>query len=336
MMNFSISYNTVLRLREILNNFQPNLGYNDFTRDIKEGIKITKMTSQRNYLDKLRARGEATREVQSLAKRRYSTFSTKRIKTEEKRIMNFRIKEKDNLIHRAKVQWSKLSSRVEASFPRDGKAQYRIIKREELNRVWSLEKEHKLRKLDRHPGVPDVYQGITLGDEALQQQFGDPVDQPVILGGLEVSENVKAFCLLPFKYRLFPTVRRKDHKVEGEARAAKQRWTAADIANHQGESFADRASRLEGENWRREPYQRDGKVDFTSIRVTQLNFNKLVYMPEASSWANEVIINHQQLETLQVLDEYILNECDEFGNPFGHENLTKQEALGRKETILTS
>ena len=148
-----------------------------------------------------------------------------------------------------------------------------------------------------------------------------------------MSENVKAFCSLPLKYRLFPKVVRKDHKVEGEARAAKQRWTAADIANHPGESFADRASRLEGENWRREPYQRDGKVDFTSIRVTQLNFNKLVYMPEASSWANEVIINHQQLETLQVLDEYILNECDEFGNPFGHENLTKQEALGRKEII---
>ena len=110
-MNFTISYNSILLLRDILNDFQPRLGFNDFTRDIKEGIKITKMTSQKNFLEKLLARGEATREVQTLARRRYSAYpTTKRIRTEERRIMTFRIREKEFLITKAKTDWAKLSN----------------------------------------------------------------------------------------------------------------------------------------------------------------------------------------------------------------------------------
>ena len=97
-MNFSISYNSILKLKEILAEFKPDVGYNDFVKDIKLGIKATKMTSQKNYLEKLRARGECTPEVASLARRRLSTDprNTRRNKAEEKRIMYFRIRERIN------------------------------------------------------------------------------------------------------------------------------------------------------------------------------------------------------------------------------------------------
>ena len=88
------------------------------------------MTSQRNFLDKLRARGESTREIQTLARRRYANFPTnRRIKTEERRILNFRIKEKDENIRKAKIEWGRLSKKCESGFPRAGKERYKKLKR---------------------------------------------------------------------------------------------------------------------------------------------------------------------------------------------------------------
>ena len=39
-MNFSISYNSILKLKQILEEFKPDIGYNDYVKDIKLGIKI--------------------------------------------------------------------------------------------------------------------------------------------------------------------------------------------------------------------------------------------------------------------------------------------------------
>ena len=116
-MNYSISYNTILKLREFLNNQQPDLRYEDYTRDFKEGIKFTKLITQRNYLEKLRAKGEATPEVISLAKRRLSTnpMTRKRQKNEERRIMYFRIKEKNQNIMQQRKVWKKQTRKCEAS-----------------------------------------------------------------------------------------------------------------------------------------------------------------------------------------------------------------------------
>ena len=96
-MNYSISYNTVLKLRCIIEKFKPDCGYQDLAKDIRTGIKYTKLVSQRNFLEKLLARGEATPEVITLARRRYSTEynNNKKHSNTEKRIMHFRINEKE-------------------------------------------------------------------------------------------------------------------------------------------------------------------------------------------------------------------------------------------------
>ena len=186
-MNYSICYNSVLSLKNLLNIFNPEAGFQEFARDIKTGIKYTKFTSQRNYLEKLVARGESTPEVQVLARRRYSTLSQngRRYKAEEKRIMTFRIQEKNWQIRNLKKEWTTLSKQVEGNFNQAGRALYREIKRKELNRVWRLEKEHKAGKLNRLPTLPENFQGILLGDEALEAEFGNQEVEPIILGGIE-------------------------------------------------------------------------------------------------------------------------------------------------------
>ena len=206
-MNYSLSYTYVLKLRKLIVDYNPSLGFEELARDVKEGIKYTKLVSQRNYLEKLVKMGEATPEVISLAKRRYSTenVNTKRYKNEEKRIMAFRIREKNQNMYKKKKEWTEKSRECEAVFPRAGKIMYRALKRAELNRVWNLEKMHKSRKLDKFPQTPDNFQGVILGDHALEERYGSYEPVPIILGGIvNASENVKSFLSLGLKYRIFP------------------------------------------------------------------------------------------------------------------------------------
>ena len=213
-MNFSICYNSVLSLKNLLNTFNPVAGFHEFARDIKTGIKLTKFTSQRNYLEKLVPRGECTPEVQTLARRRYSTLhqNTRRYKAEERRIMMFRIQEKNWQIRNLKKEWTNISKNVEGNFNQAGRALYREIKRKELNRVWKLEKEHKAGKLNRLPTLPENFQGILVGDEALEAEFGNEEVEPIILGGIEndVSQDVKEFLKISLKYRIFPRLKRRE------------------------------------------------------------------------------------------------------------------------------
>ena len=68
----------------------------------------------------------------------------------------------------------------------EAKAQYRNIKREELNRVWKIENYHKKKKLENlMPVVPENYQGVTFGSNQLEETFGNPEIKGLILGGFE-------------------------------------------------------------------------------------------------------------------------------------------------------
>ena len=144
---------------------------------MKEGIKYTKMVSQRNYLEKLLAKGEATPEVISLARRKVHQIPDKerRYKKEEKIIMKNRIEEKKSQIKKQKINWTKTSVEVEKDLGNEARAQYRIIKKNELNRVWEIENAHKRKKLrNLVPDVPDIYQGVLLQSSLLEEKFGNP------------------------------------------------------------------------------------------------------------------------------------------------------------------
>ena len=92
-MSYSISYHSIKQLKSICDK-TPHWGLKDLIKDIKEGFRVQKLINQRNFLEKLKKRGEATRDCISLAKRIVSKFNSKRCKKEEVRLMNLRIAEK--------------------------------------------------------------------------------------------------------------------------------------------------------------------------------------------------------------------------------------------------
>ena len=54
-------------------------------------------------------------------------------------------------------------------------------------------------------------------------------------------------------------------------------------------------------------------------------------MPEPLAWSDEVIVQQQQLQVVNIVQEFIMQECDDKGNLAGGLNLTREQALGKKE-----
>ena len=49
-------------------------------------------------------------------------------------------------------------------------------------------------KIRRHIAmVPDQVDGVRIDEKFLKEKFGDTADEGLVLGGLEVSDNVRAF-----------------------------------------------------------------------------------------------------------------------------------------------
>ena len=97
-----------------------------------------------------------------------------------------------------------------------------------MNRVWNLEKKqwhHKKADLAARHQAPDEVNGILVSDERLEECIGNPVVEPVILGGIQATHNMKEFLKLPLKFRSPQILDKREHNVQVEARAAKERWT---------------------------------------------------------------------------------------------------------------
>ena len=91
-MSYSVSYNSVLSLKNIIYDaLKPNHGLKILTKDIEEGFKVMKLTCQKDLLQKMKKYGDAPVEVQNIAKKLISKFNKRRVKSEEKRIMRYRI-----------------------------------------------------------------------------------------------------------------------------------------------------------------------------------------------------------------------------------------------------
>ena len=78
------------------------------------------------------------------------------------------------------------------------------------------------------PSIPEVINGILVGDSGLLDKFGEPKVEVVVLGGIIASANMKAFLRLPLKYRLFCKPKEEEHLVQTEARGTRSRWVIRD------------------------------------------------------------------------------------------------------------
>ena len=176
--------------------------------------------------------------------------------------------------------------------------------------------------------------GIKIGDKELQEEYGNPDPDVVILGGIEPSANMIALMKIPVKLRIFPKINRKGHNIEVETMADKERLIAMDFNEHGVEDPQQRLSRKEQEKRRRDPLQPSKReVEFSYMRVTQMQCNKQISRPGQINNKQELRIQSLKYASNLSMEQYIKEECDSNLTPTGGMNLTKAEDLGRKEIM---
>ena len=176
--------------------------------------------------------------------------------------------------------------------------------------------------------------GIKIGDKELQEEYGNPDPDVVILGGIEPSANMIALMKIPVKLRIFPKINRKGHNIEVETMADKERLIAMDFIEHGVEDPQQKLSRKEQEKRRRDLLQPSKReVEFSYMRVTQMQCNKQISRPGHINDKQELCIQSLKYASNLAMEQYIKEECDSNLTPTGGMNLTKAEDLGRKEIM---
>ena len=211
----------------------------ELKKDVKEGIKYTKMSSQKLLLMKLLTLRIATPEIILTAKKIISPTNTKRNQRDEKRIMKQRITTKNKEIREQGRKWESSSERIERMFEPEARKQYRKMKNLDLEQVWKYENTRiakrivwLIKKYNTKEIVPDIIDGIVIGDKQLEERFGEPGIEPAVNGGIEISMNMAEFLKLPAKFRIHSKISRIDHQIQTEVTAAKAQWNVREQQEH--------------------------------------------------------------------------------------------------------
>merc|ERR1711954_395170 len=69
------------------------------------------------------------------------------------------------------------------------------------------------------------------------------------------------------------------------------------------------------------------------MRVTDLQANKVISQPRDVPEQEELKIQNRKVASLQATRRYVAEECEDNLLPTGGHNLTRQEAMGRKEIV---
>ena len=126
----------------------PNVGYGECLKVIREGIRVNKLVPKRNFLEKLKKKGVFTKEMLTTAKRNRgpnAPTSKKRKKQEQRHLLALRIKEKSLELKKCQQVWRKNLGAVEERLTRPAKKEFAQIRTNELKRVWDIEKIRRIR-----------------------------------------------------------------------------------------------------------------------------------------------------------------------------------------------
>ena len=134
-MKLTVSSNTVQALRTLLNEVQSNIELGDCLTDIKNGIKVTKLNVQGNFLEKISNRCLVTKEIQVAAKKRKGPNHTKRCRNYEKEILRTRIGLKESEMRVAKKKWWLSSYKVMSRLNLSSLRKYRQVIKVQTNEV---------------------------------------------------------------------------------------------------------------------------------------------------------------------------------------------------------
>jgi hypothetical protein len=351
-MSQTISKSIVGSIREMIETEQKPFGIQAILfKDIRMGIKFNTLTKQKVYLETCLRTGLCPPEIVTLASRmRERNVMMRnmnvmlRNREEEKRILKMRIHNAKNEARIQKTEWEKISKRVyrETKLTVHGRTRYKNLKEKELQKSWrdltmkyskkieNLRTKQRPNSIDR--GIPDVYKEVLVTDEALREAFGDEKPEPKIYGGIEASDNVKAFMILPANLRRYDKVDIFKEEVKAEVTATKQRWTVAETEVEGYEALTAEQKRVKIDKDKADRVSHnDKRVDFARVRATEMTHNKWITLPKPVKIRAEIKIQEQRLETIDEVKKYVKEMCDEEGTIKESENLTETELAGLKE-----
>ena len=256
-MKYSVSRNSVIRLRAWYETYKPRVGNADARQDILNGLRVNTSIQQRNLLDKMKAKGVATKELINRAKGNlgstdYQNRTNKGLRKEIRRLIAMRITEKQREITIQQRKWWSSTKELNSKLTPQQRTEFNNIKKEELNRVWALLNLDMKKKLlnceaNRRRVIPTELRGVLVGDRELQDKYGEVNVTPVILGGIVPTANMIAFMSLPLKHRTFQKIKSNEGEVQRETRACRQRWNIREKNSHPGESMDQYRGRKEEE-----------------------------------------------------------------------------------------
>ena len=145
-MNYSISQNIYHRLRILHEQSQPTIGFAEVTKCLIQSFILTKLVWTRNFFERLKKSGGATREVSARAKNNLGRSSYRSIRKEASRLMGQKLGQINREIRAQQFKTVNLSNKVEQAFGQN-KGRFIELKRQEESRVWEAEKHLKLQKL---------------------------------------------------------------------------------------------------------------------------------------------------------------------------------------------
>ena len=340
----SVSKNTVNNIRQILyTELKPKWTERLFLDEIRLGLRFQKLVIQKDFLEQCVRRTICPVEILSIASRVGGGDRRKsRNRKEEKRILEMRIDEKKKDIGEMRRRWEAETRRVNSvvglSFR--GSEKMRVLKAEELRMFWQKEKKRTQDKADRmvekqNPvrpsSIPVEYRGIIIGDQGLEDKFGQTSPSIAIYGGIVPSNNVIQFLQLPVRMRRYGRIDKHTGQKKTDVYATGRRW---DLRDKDDTSRIDNPSDLRKERDReyleRRPCTKI-RVDMTKVRATDLPACKDMMMPGPAKIRDELVIQTEIQSYMDTLDEYLHRQCDSKGVIKDSEVLTEEEKAGLDE-----
>ena len=124
---------------------------------------------------------------------------------------------------------------------------WRVIQticKNELSNFWSKTIENLKKKMDHWVSemdrsehkITEIYRDILISEEKLRERFGIVEPEPLIYGGLEVSDNVKKFLILPSKLKLYGKFNKLTKEIRAECESVKTRWNRCEREERSNEN----------------------------------------------------------------------------------------------------
>ena len=288
-------------------------------------IKLAKRTLTSNLLQNLLKKDLATNDAENTEmrlRRRINVIDKEFLKYIMKKKLNDALEDENEI--RRKFHEAKKNVEEEVEFRSKEGKKFREIQKNAVNLTWEIgkrEKEEKIRKIEKNiiqkeKAVISTFEGIKIGDKQLEVP---KQPEEIIYGDIEVSENAREVLRMPPKFAVLENLDMEKIETEIEKCTAKLRMT---LSNEASEEENETVTEIPNKN----------RVDFGSIRVTELPFVKRIKLPEPLDTDTEIKIQNIKSKLMNAAQEFIKEETDKKGNQI-KKNLTDIQEKGLKEIL---